>query len=99
MGQSTKPKLGGNEVVVISNVQMLDELCNETRFCKVIAEGLARIKRPGPSDVFTAPPRRCALETGSHRYTDAGFFLDLCPISAMFDGMSATHLNFSIGDG
>ena len=44
----------GQTIVVISSVKMLEEASDETRFQKVLAGGLERLKREGPSGLFTA---------------------------------------------
>ena len=54
-GPIYKLTVRGRVIVVISSVRLLEEACDESRFRKVLASGLERVKRPGHSGLFTAP--------------------------------------------
>ena len=85
----------GVEVIVISNVQMLHKLCNETRFCKLVPEGLARVKRPGPSGLITAQQND---PDWGHAYRILMPAFGPLPIADMFDGMSVRSFQRSSRD-
>ena len=53
-GPIYKITMYGQELVVVSSVKLLDELCDETRFHKVLPGGLERIKGENASSLFTS---------------------------------------------
>lgn len=53
-GPIYKLRLGGNDVVIISNHELYDELCDEKRFTKAVATNLLEVRRGLQDGLFTA---------------------------------------------
>ena len=54
-GPIYKLNIGGGSRVVISGIDLFEELCDETRFCKTLQAKLVTGPGRGPSGLFTAP--------------------------------------------
>ncbi|KAL1306999.1 hypothetical protein AAFC00_005629 [Neodothiora populina] len=76
--------LAGNRRVVISSVELMDELCNEQRFSKMVSAGLAEVRNGTHDGLFTA-------QLGEHNWEIAHRVLvpafGPLNIRAMFDDM------------
>ncbi|EFR05015.1 bifunctional P-450:NADPH-P450 reductase [Nannizzia gypsea CBS 118893] len=83
-GPIFKLTLGGEEKIFITTHALMDEVCNEKRFSKLVAGGLAQIRNGVHDGLFTAHPGEHNWEI-AHRVLMPAF--GPLSIRAMFDEM------------
>jgi cytochrome P450/NADPH-cytochrome P450 reductase len=83
-GEIYKLQLGGGTRIFISSQALVDEICNEKRFTKVVSGALNEIRHAAHDGLFTAHP-------GEHNWGIAHRILmpafGPLPIRGMFDEM------------
>ncbi|OCK85393.1 NADPH--cytochrome P450 reductase-like protein [Lepidopterella palustris CBS 459.81] len=80
-----KVSLRGQDRIVIASYDLFEELCDETRFCKITPPGLAALNRGGPSGLFSASHEKDPDWGQAHRILMPAF--GPVPVRGMFDEM------------
>lgn len=53
-GPACRVSVGGNGLILISSVELLDELCDEKRFHKVVTSAVGKLQEISGDGLFTA---------------------------------------------
>ena len=85
-GPIFKLRLKGVDRIIVADYDLFEEMCDETRFCKVTPPGLAALKDAGsgPQGLFTAPHEKDPDWGQAHRILMPAF--GPLSVRAMFDG-------------
>lgn len=90
-GPIYKLRFGGSERIFISNRELLEEICDEKRFCKILPQGLSGLRDGKASGLFNAPHESDPDWGQAHRTLMPAF--GPLAIREMFDGTSSSRLH------
>lgn len=90
-GPIVRLSLGGRHRTFVTSHELFEQLCDETKFCKITAGGLASLQSKGPYGLFPAPHESHPDWQQAHRILMPAF--GPLAIQDMFDG---TVLQFLI---
>lgn len=85
-GPIFKLRLKGVDRIIIADYDLFEEICDETRFCKVTPPGLAALRNgdTSPEGLFTAPNEKNPDWGQAHRILMPAF--GPLSVRGMFDG-------------